>query len=82
MTPREVFAAIEAATWRMMQAHAENAWLAWHTAALERSKRMPSLKELVDPPKTQVLTPEEAKQHREDFEMMKNALPERLRKGQ
>jgi len=79
MTPREVYAAIDAATWRMKQKHWENAWLAWHTAALERSKRMPSLKDLIDPPATKALTPEEAAQHKKDFEQMKKGLPERFR---
>lgn len=32
-------------------AHAERAWLAYHTAALGRVKRMPTLKELTAKPK-------------------------------
>lgn len=81
MTPREVYAAIRAANWRIKYQHDEHAWQAWHTAALMRQKSLPPLKELIDPPKTRPLTEEEAKEHKEFHKKAMDALPERLKKN-
>lgn len=35
------------------QRHKASAWLAWHTAALTRVKKMPKLKDLLGKPKVQ-----------------------------
>lgn len=64
MTPRETYALIDAASWRIEQDHQRDAWLAWHTAALMRKKRMPKLKELTGGSKTRVLKGEELERRR------------------
>jgi len=79
MTPREVFGAIRAANWRMKYAHQERAWQAWHTAALMRSRRMPSLQRLTSPPVTRKLSKEEAEECRNFHEKAVASLPERLK---
>lgn len=43
LTPAEVAMAFEAAAWRQRQEMRRAAWLAWHTAGLMRTKRMPPL---------------------------------------
>ena len=43
MTPRETFAAVEAAAWRMRQEQMLALSTAWHTAALSRAKKLPAL---------------------------------------
>jgi len=85
MTPREVYAAIDAENWRRKTdfevQHREFMMLAWHTAMLERQERLPKLADFLDPPRTKVLTPEEAEAHKKDFKKMVNALPKRLRES-
>jgi hypothetical protein len=73
MTPRETYALIDAASWQIEQDHKRDAWLAWHTAALMRKKRMPKLKELQGGGKTKVLEGEELQRRRsEKREMLAN----------
>jgi hypothetical protein len=79
MTPREVYAAIRSANWRIKYEHDERAWQAWHTAALMRQKRLPPLKQLIDPPMTHPLSEDEAKEHKEFHKKAINALPERFK---
>jgi len=40
-------ARLDGATQRLKREHDERAWLAWHTAALYRMKKMPPLKDLL-----------------------------------
>ena len=47
LTPREAVATIDAGIWRIDQEQRHALWLAWHTAALTRTKRMPPLKQLL-----------------------------------
>jgi len=49
MTPREVGVYLEAAAWRAEQGVQEMLALAWHVAALQRQKRLQSLKSLLRP---------------------------------
>lgn len=79
MTPREVYGTIDAVNWQSGQRREARAWLAWWTAALQRMKRMPALKELIHPPKTEELTPKEVKQLEQEHQRMIKALPKRLR---
>lgn len=44
---------------------------AWYTAALTKSRRLPPLQNLLNPPKTRTLTPEEKVQRRAEFEELK-----------
>ncbi len=60
--------AFEAATWRQEQAQRRDLVIAWHVAALGRAKRMPNLRELLNPGKTKELTSEEQKQRQTEFE--------------
>ncbi len=73
MTPRETILAFEAAAWRMRQDRANLVSLAWHTAALSRAKKLPSLMSLVakilKPPKDEPLD-----KRREEFEDMKRRM--------
>ncbi len=43
LTPREFGMAMKAAEWRMDRQRREAAWIAWHTAALMRSRKLPTL---------------------------------------
>jgi len=47
LTPRETLMTIEAAIWRRRQERERDLWLAWHMAALQRAKRLPTLKRLL-----------------------------------
>lgn len=46
-TPRQIFATIKARSIVMMRRHDERAWLAWHVAALTRTKKLPKLHTLL-----------------------------------
>ncbi len=62
----------EAHGWRQEQEWKRGIQLAWYTAALGRAKRMPSLKSLLNPGETKVLTPDEkARRQAEHEELMK-----------
>lgn len=50
MTPREVLLQVEAAAWQAEQEQRRMLSMAWHMAALQRAKRLPSLKQLLRPP--------------------------------
>lgn len=47
VTPRQAENEIGAAAKRRHQHHNELAWLAWHIAALGRTKKMPKLKDML-----------------------------------
>jgi hypothetical protein len=47
LTPREIKDEFDSAYRRHIQHHNEHAWLAYHTAALHRVKRMPKLQTLL-----------------------------------
>jgi hypothetical protein len=54
MTPRQVDRAVSARGKTLIREQNERAWLAWHIAALTRSKRLPDLKKLLyKPPRKQ-----------------------------
>ncbi len=69
LTPRETVATIEAGTERMQAERELTMSLAWHTAALTRTKRMPTLKSLLAKLKPRKTVPIERR--REEFEEMK-----------
>jgi len=66
---------IEAANWRWEREMHTAAWVAWHTAALQRSKRMPPLSRLVSKlrPKRKASGREMAGRRRE-FEELKQRM--------
>lgn len=47
LTPAETWAAIDAGIWQLDHEHRRQVWLAWHIAALTRSKRLPSLQQML-----------------------------------
>ncbi len=55
LTPRELSATIEGAVWRAKRDRERDVALAWHTVALDRRKRLPTLKQLLHPPETKKL---------------------------
>lgn len=59
LTPRETAMVFDAALWRQEQEARRDLTVAWYAAALSRAKRMPTLKDLLNPGKTRQLTPEE-----------------------
>ena len=64
LTPRETYAVIKAANWRLEREHRRDAWLAWHIAALSRAKRLPTLQRLIAPGKSRALEGEELERRR------------------
>lgn len=70
MTPRETFAVIDAANWRTDREHRRDAWLAWHTAALVRSKRLPPLQRLIRADDAKPLRGEELERRRQERDEM------------
>ena len=96
LTPRETGMALEARAWRMEReterttelirlAQKLAGWLAWHTAALQRSRNMPSLQRLLGGGQTKELTPDEARERKAEFEEMWRAVgtrkPRKAMKG-
>jgi hypothetical protein len=71
MTPRETLTAIAA---KAEAQHNRDAWLAWHTAAMVRAKKMPSLKSLQGRDRTRVLRGEELEKRREERDQLLEGL--------
>ena len=80
LTPRETLATMEATVWRSEQRAAADLSHAWHTAALMRVKRMPTLKKLLMPfmPSKAKLQPIEERR-REFQEMKAEMVPQLMR---
>ncbi len=74
MTPAETFAVLDAAAWRWKREHQRDAWLAWHTAMLARTKKMPSLKRLLGGGETKVLEGEELERRRAEKQAFQEAF--------
>jgi hypothetical protein len=70
MTPRETYAAIQAATWQMEREQRRDLCLAWQTASLSRAKRIPSLRRLLSPGKSRPLKGEELEHRRRERDGM------------
>lgn len=68
MTPRETAMMCDAATWRMERERWRDGALAWHVAALQRRKRLPSLRAILREPAGQHLGPEEMERRRREHE--------------
>jgi hypothetical protein len=49
-------------------------WLAWHVAALGRTKKLPTLKRLLHPPETKLLGPDEAAARAAEFAELKQRM--------
>lgn len=74
MTPKETFMAIDAFMWREEMQQRQAMAIAWHTAALMRQNRMPSLNRFLNPPKpAKKLTGKELQRRRKEHrEMTRN----------
>ena len=70
MTPKETFAVIEAYFWRQQQQQRQQITMAWLTAGLSRTKRMPELSRLLMSKKAQQPTEAELKERRKEFKQM------------
>lgn len=72
LTPAETPQVLEAAAWRIEQARREQAWLAWHVAALTRARHMPGLQRLMPKPRARRLRgPERERRRREHEEIVR-----------
>lgn len=74
LTPRETYAVIRAAEWRMEQEQRGRAWLAWHTAALSRAKRLPALGRLLGGGEAKELQGDELERRRQEHEDLKRRM--------
>lgn len=74
LTPRETYATIDAAVWRMEQAHRRDGWLAWHIAALSRARRLPALQRILGGGKSHALSGDELEQRRQEHEELKRRM--------
>jgi hypothetical protein len=77
MTPVEAYKFIEATNWRHKQLERREITMAWLTAALTRTKRLPKLKPLLAQTKRpKKLTGEQLQERRREFKEL--ATPEKL----
>lgn len=70
LTPRETYAVLRAAAWKAKQRQRQDAWLAWHIAALSRRRRLPRLSQMMKHPEAKALEGEELEQRREERDEM------------
>lgn len=77
MTPAETLMALRAAAQRAEMKQRRLAWLAWHIAALQRTKRLPSLERLLRGHKTVALKGAELERRRREH----RELEERMGRG-
>lgn len=70
MTPRETYAAIQAATWQIEREQRRDLCLAWQTASLARAKRLPPLRRLLVPGKSRLLKGKELERRRQERDEM------------
>jgi hypothetical protein len=72
MTPRETVLVIQAKNRATVRKYDRELYLIWHLAALERQKKLPTLKQfLAGGDKPRVLKGKELEERRKDFEKMK-----------
>jgi hypothetical protein len=75
LTPRETAQAIEAANWRWQQEFERDVRLAWYVARLQRGKRLPALRGLLNALKPRApLRGEELTKRQEEFESLKRIV--------
>jgi hypothetical protein len=73
-TPAETQAVMEAAIWQREQEQRRDLALAWHVAALTRTKTMPALKRLLAPPEARRLQGAELERRKREHEEMTRNL--------
>jgi hypothetical protein len=74
LTPRETFMVLAAAGRRFEREHRRDAWIAWHTAALGRVKKLPSLQRLMPVKPARTLHGAELAKRRAEFDELKRTL--------
>jgi hypothetical protein len=74
LTPRETQAVFEAAQWRWETEQRSMRFAVWHVAALQRAKKMPSLREFVGREQPKPLTAAEKEARRKEFEELKERM--------
>jgi len=74
LTPAETLAVIDAAHWRAELAQRQQISLAWHTAALSRTKRMPPLAKLLHSSEPRKLEGDELDRRREEHAELTSRL--------
>lgn len=72
MTPREVALALEAAAWQAQREQEKMLALAWHVAALQRAKPLPSLRSLLRPRQAKKRVP--VSERRREFAELKEIV--------
>jgi hypothetical protein len=74
MTPAETYIAIKSARDIARAEKNQRIWMAWHTAAFSRAKRLPRLGQFLDVPDAKPIEGEEADTRRQEFkEMVSNS---------
>lgn len=73
-TPRETYLAIEAALWRDERAQRQQMAQAWYTAALTRTKKLPTLKQLTGIGTAKPLKGREFERRRKELKEMAAAV--------
>jgi len=74
LTPRETFMVLAAAGRRFEREHRRDAWIAWHTAALGRVKKLPSLQRLMPTKPARSLHGAELQKRQREFDELKATL--------
>ena len=74
LTPRETAQVLRSATWRWQHEYDRDTRLAWHMAALQRSKRLPPLRTLLSTFKTHKLKGEELAKRKAEHEELKRKM--------
>jgi hypothetical protein len=74
MTPKETYMAIDAAIWRDERQQDQDMRLAWHMAAFMRTKRLPSLKNILASKPAKRLRGGELEEKRREYREMTAAV--------
>ena len=74
LTPKELRLCFEADQWRQTQQVQRDAWLAWHIAALSRTKRLPPLRQMLLPMEAKPLRGAELERRREEHKKIVERL--------
>lgn len=74
LTPVETYMAIEASIWREQQRQKQSIAQAWYSAALQRAKRLPPLKQLLQAGPAKRLVGAELRARRDEYAQAQAAL--------
>ena len=74
LTPKELASVFAAHAWRQEEEQKRDLALAWYTAALSRTKKLPNLDRLLNPPKTRKLSAKEQRERAAEFAELKRKM--------